>query len=204
MPEHRHHRHVDPPDSALCRSAAELLHRSAPAPLVAHCYRSYALGAALVADRGEAYDAEVLFVAAALHDLGLTTAYAHVDAPGFEHVGAAIAAELVREHRAGEERAALARDAVSLHLELMTAQDPRPEVAALHLGAAADVLGIGLDRLPDGLLDDALHRWPRAGFPAWLSEAMQTEAQRRPASTAGRYVRELGFLHLLAAAELPA
>lgn len=66
------------------------------------------------------------------------------------------------------------------------------------------MLGIGLDRLPDGLLDDALHRWPRAGFPAWLAAAMQAEAQHRPTSTAGRYVREFGFLQMLAAAELPA
>ncbi|MFI7578730.1 hypothetical protein [Micromonospora sp. NPDC049497] len=204
MRDHRPERSVDPPDSALCRSAADLLRRTAPAPLVAHCHRSYALGAALITNRCEAYDAEILFVAAALHDLGLTAAYGHVDAHGFEHVGAAVAADLLRVHGGDEQRATLVRDAVAMHLELTTGQDPRPEVAALHVGAAADVLGIGLDRLPDGLLDDVLQRWPRVGFTAWLSAAMQAEAQRRPASTAGRYVREFGFLQMLAAAEVPA
>ncbi|MCW2715247.1 MAG: hypothetical protein JWN88_2294 [Frankiales bacterium] len=191
------------PDSALSRAAAELLARSAPGPLIAHSYRSHALGAALIARRGTPYDAEVLFVAAALHDLGLTAAYATVDAPGFQTIGAEAAADLVRRHSADEQRATLAFDAVALHLELTTARDPRPEVAATHLGAAADVLGLGLDDLPAGLLDEVLGDWPRTGFVDWLSTTMQAEAERRPTSTAGRLVRELGFLKLLAAAPLP-
>jgi GNAT superfamily N-acetyltransferase len=194
---------VDQPDSALCRAAAALLERSAPEVMVAHSYRSHVLGAALVAERWPSYDAEVLFVAAALHDLGLTEAWSCVEAPGFEQVGAVRAAELLRSQGAGEERAALAHDAVALHLELTTSSDPRPEVAALHLGAAADVLGIRLDALPDGLLDEALERWPRTGFAAWLSAAMQQEARRRPDSITGRYVRDLDFLTLLAHAPLP-
>ncbi|MCW2680548.1 MAG: hypothetical protein JWM62_1949, partial [Frankiales bacterium] len=45
--------------------------------------------------------------------------------------------------------------------------------------------------------------WPRTGFAAWLGAAMQREAERRPDSTAGLYVRELGLLDLIASAPLP-
>lgn len=191
-----------PPDSALCRAAAALLHATAPPVLIGHCERTWMLGAALLGRRWADCDQEVVYVAAALHDLGLLTDEP-LSAAGFQDVGAGACADLVRSQTGDGPRAELARAAVALHLELSSADDPRPEVAAVHLGAAADVLGARLDQLPADALDAVLDAWPRTGFAGWLSTAMEREAERRPASTAGRYVRELGLLELIAAAPLP-
>jgi hypothetical protein len=192
------------PDSELCRAAAALLHAAAPPVLVGHCERTFQLGAALLGRRWSDCDQEVVYVAASLHDLGLLTDEPlGASATGFQDVGARACADLVRVRTGDGDRAELAGAAVTLHLELGSADDPRPEVAAVHLGAAADVLGARVDQLPDGLLDAVLEAWPRTGFAAWLAAAMQREAQRRPDSTAGLYVRELGLLGLIEAAPLP-
>jgi len=189
------------PDSAICRAARDLLRRAAPAPLVGHCERTFLLGAALLGTRWPACDREVVYVAAALHDLGLTSEPA--GEAEFQDVGAAECAELVLRETGDDRRAELARAAVALHLELSSADDPRPEVAAVHLGAAADVVGARVEDLPAGLLDEVLDQWPRQRFPEWMSAAMRREAELRPRSTAALYVRELGLLDLIAAARLP-
>jgi hypothetical protein len=190
-------------DSAVCRAAADLLAAAAPAELVAHCYRTHELGRALLGDRRRDVDDEVLFVAATLHDLGLTAGHTSEDHQGFELVGARAASRLLLEHGASPQRAELAAAAVELHLELASADDPRPEVAAVHLGAALDVLGLRLAELPAGVLDAVLDRWPRRGFPQWLGAAMHEESVQRPESRAGRLVREVGLLELIDAAPLP-
>lgn len=192
------------PDSALARAAAALLRASAPPVLVGHCERTWMLGAALLGRRWAGCDQEVVYVAAALHDLGLLSDEPSPDGVAeFQDVGASAGADLVLSRTGDGPRAELTRAAVALHLELSSADDPRPEVAAVHLGAAADVLGVRLDQLPVDLLDVVLDAWPRTGFADWLSAAMEREAEWRPASTAGRYVRELGLLELIAAAPLP-
>lgn len=192
------------PDSTLCRAATALLHAAAPPVLVAHCERTWRLGAALLGPRWADCDQEVVYVAASLHDLGLLTDEPlAAAASGFQDVGASACTDLVLLHTGDSLRAELAHAAIALHLELSSADDPRPEVAAVHLGAAADVLGARLDQLPVDVLDAVLEAWPRTGFAAWLSAAMEREAERRPGSTAGRYVRQLGLLELIAAAPLP-
>lgn len=193
-----------PPDSALCRAADALLRAVAPPVLIGHCMRTWALGAALLGPRWADCDQEVVYVAAALHDLGLVADELPAGtASGFQDIGADACAELVRAQTGDALRAELARAAAALHLELGSAGDPRPEVAAVHLGAAADVLGARVDQLPAGLLDAVLDAYPRTGFADWLAGAMRHEADRRPASTAGGYVRDFGMLELIMSAPLP-
>ena len=191
------------PDSAVCRAAADLVEATSPPALVAHCHRTHALGLHLLGRAAAQVDREVLFVAAALHDLGLTAAGQRAQVDGFEQVGAQEAERLLLAHGGTPEQAQRAAQAVALHLELSSADDPRPEVAAVHLGAAADVLGLHLDRVPPQLLEAVLEQWPRDGFPALLAVAMQREAQARPLSRAATLVRDAGLLELLDAAPLP-
>jgi hypothetical protein len=187
------------PDTALADAAEDLLRASSPPVLVAHCLRTHAFAAGLLARSHRAYDPEVLFVAAALHDLGLVEAWEDGVTP-FELRGAHLAREA--SLRAGADRAAadLVHDAIALHLEMSTASDARPEVAGVHLGAAVDVLGLRLDELPAGLLESALERWPRTGFTAYLVQAMADEAAAKPAARTAELTRDHGLLDLIAAA----
>ncbi|MDJ0343087.1 metal-dependent phosphohydrolase [Streptomyces sp. H10-C2] len=185
------------PDSPLARAANELLLAVSPPALVAHCHRTYRFGAALLTERGRAFDAEALFIASALHDLGLTDAYNHPRTP-FELHGARLAEEHLLAGGARPETVALVRDAITLHLEPETADDPRPEVAAVHLGAAADVIGARLDQLPPGLLAAVLEIHPRQHFTSYLIEVMARQAATKPTSRIGALVERTEFLDLIA------
>src|SRR5688572_33139930 len=66
------------PDSGLCKSAGELLASASEPWLVNHCLRTF-LWAAILGRKGQhRFDEELLFVASALHDLGLTSAGAQL------------------------------------------------------------------------------------------------------------------------------
>lgn len=191
------------PDTPLADAAEELLRTSSPPVLVAHCLRTHAFATALLERAHRSFDPEVLFVAAALHDLGLS-------APGedgvtpFEIRGARLAREAVVRAGGSPHTADLVHEAVALHLDLGAADDPRPEVAGVHLGAAADVLGLRLDQFAADLLADVLECWPREGFPEYLEAAMRQEAEAKPGSRVAALDRELDFIGLIAAAPFPA
>ncbi|GAA2153351.1 HD domain-containing protein [Kitasatospora kazusensis] len=187
------------PDSLLARAADQLLHTACPPALVAHCHRTYRFGVALLGGRQGAFDAEALFIAAALHDLALVEAYDDPVTP-FELHGSRLAAEELTTRGARPELVELVRDAIALHMEISTADDPRPEVAAVHLGAVADLLGLRLDQLPPGLVAEVLERHPRQGFSAYVSEAITRQATAKPDSTIAALCHNARLLDLVAAA----
>ncbi|MET8351847.1 MULTISPECIES: HD domain-containing protein [unclassified Micromonospora] len=81
------------PDTRLSAAATDLLIASSPATLVNHCLRTYHFGLAMADRDGLDPDLELLFIGAALHDLGLTERY---DGPApFEEIGADAAAEFL-------------------------------------------------------------------------------------------------------------
>ncbi|MCP3822705.1 metal-dependent phosphohydrolase [Streptomyces sp. A3M-1-3] len=186
------------PDSPLARAADQLLCTACPPTLVAHCHRTYRFGAALLDGQHRAFDAEALFIAAALHDLALVEAYDDPDT-AFELHGSRLAAQELTTRGARPELVGLVRDAIALHLEISTADDPRPEVAAVHLGAAADVAGLQLDQLPPGLVAEVLELHPRQGFSAYVSQALAGQATAKPHSAVAALIQHAGLLDLIAA-----
>lgn len=172
---------VPVPDSAMAGAAECLLSDASPPTLANHCRRTYAFAALLGARDGLEWDAEILYVAAMLHDLGLTQR-ASGDV-GFELMGATAAHEFVLQRGWAPERAALVHRAIALHLEVGRAVRERPEVALLHLGAAADVTGMRLEDISPDTVAELVERFPRLGFKAYFAERMREEARRRPDST---------------------
>ncbi len=190
------------PDTALTRAAEDLLVAASAPTLVAHCHRSYLFGSALLDKAGRDHDAHALFLAAALHDLGLTAAWDDPAQP-FEVRGAAVAHEHLLRWGADVELADVVRDAIAGHLDPATVGDPRPEVAGLILGALVDVLGVGLADVPAALVDEVLTAYPRAGFTAFIIDVLRAEAAAKPASTIAAHIRNLDFLGRVAAAPFP-
>ncbi len=190
------------PDTALTRAAEDLLVAASAPTLVAHCHRSYLFGSALLDKAGRDHDAHALFLAAALHDLGLTAAWDDPAQP-FEARGAAVAHEHLLRWGADVELADVVRDAIAGHLDPATVGDPRPEVAGLILGALVDVLGVGLADVPAALVDEVLTAYPRAGFTAFIIDVLRAEAAAKPASTIAAHIRNLDFLGRVAAAPFP-
>lgn len=172
------------PDTATALEAASLLRAKAPGVLAAHCHRTYLFGAALGTRDGLDWDAELLFISAMLHDLGLT------DFPGgegpFEQRGADAARSWLIEHGWPDERASIVATAIRMHMDVGRAGKERPEVALLHFGAAADVTGMRLEDIHPRTVEEVLASHPREGFKQYFAAKVRAEARAHPNSvTAG-------------------
>src|SRR5579872_5864505 len=80
------------PDSELARDARELALELSPDFLLAHVDRTYVFGALATARAGLAVDEEIAYVAAILHDLGLTDRHGgerRFEVDGAEEIGRA-------------------------------------------------------------------------------------------------------------------
>ncbi len=202
--DRRVRRPVAPPASPLALPETELavetlryVESLEPAFLLNHSIRSY-LFARAIGERegmrpGEDYDDELLFVAALLHDVGLTDpANGH---QRFEVDGADLAVAFLADRGVVGRRAEIVWDAIALHSSLGIANRKGPEIALAHAGIGIDVGGRDLQRLPDGLADAVHEAYPRLGLGPALSDAIIAQAHGKPAkappySLAGQLVRE--------------
>jgi len=151
------------PDTALCKSAVDLLESSSPAFLCAHCLRTYIFGSLAVKGLGRPVgDEEAAFCAAVLHDLGLVPAYRRDNR--FEVDGADAARRFCSEHQVPPERADLVWEAIALHTSPGIATRLADEIALVHLGAGLELLGLGLEQVPPHLIDQVFEIYPRMNF----------------------------------------
>ena len=187
------------PDTRLAAAAEALTVRVSPPELVGHCRRTYSFGAALLHGQGRTFDPELLYIAAMLHDLGLTDEFEDGVTP-FERIGADAARGALLAEGAPPETAALVHEAIALHLEASTADDPRPEVAGVSIGAGVDVLGLRLGDLPAALVDEVLEAYPRPGLKKMLTAAIARQVELKPRSRIARHVERYDFAALVAAA----
>ncbi|WP_231855991.1 HD domain-containing protein [Nocardia cyriacigeorgica] len=175
-----------PPDSKLTRQAVELAEAVYGGELHQHCLRCWYFGAAFAQLDGLRFDPEALYVAALLHDIGLTDRYrpAPDQSPCFAVHGGAVARERLMTWGASTELAGLVDDAIALHMDV--AVDPAQGVEAhlLHAAAHLDVAGSRIGDLPRPLLAEILRAHPRDGFSDVFLAAMRREARERPDSRA--------------------
>ncbi len=134
------------PDTTLVRDAMELARGLLEPFLFNHVMRSWLFGVVLSEGAEHAPDAELLAVAAVLHDLGLTDRY--TGANRFEVDGANAAREFLSAQDISAHQMQLVWDAIALHTTPTLALHKEPEVVMTHSGIAVDVLGVGLDRIP--------------------------------------------------------
>ncbi|GAB3864727.1 HD domain-containing protein [Micromonospora andamanensis] len=185
------------PDTRLAAAATDLLVASSTATLVNHCLRTYQFGLAMADRDGLAPDLELLFIGAALHDLGFTERY---DGPApFEEISADAAHEFLVSQGAHRARADLVAEAIRLHVNAQTAKDPRPEVALLSIGAAVDVFGLRLDLIAPNVTRRIIEEYPRLGFTAAITAIVADQSARKPDSPLAQLDRAVGA-QLLAAA----
>jgi hypothetical protein len=186
------------PDSALARSAASLAGKIEPPFLVKHSERTYQFGAQLLTLAQRSFDSELLYVACMLHDIALGTELDDGTTP-FQFKGGGVAARHVLDADRSGEDASLIFEAIALHMELSTADDLRPEVAGVHLGAAADVVGLRLDQFAPEWLEAVVAAWPRLAMKSGFTGVIGAEARRKPYSAAAALIENVGFIDLIAA-----
>lgn len=188
----------DPPDSTLARGAEERVRELSSPGLHAHCLRTWAF-ATMFAQRDRVnHDAELLYVACLLHDLGLTPTHIGRDphAECFAVEGARAAHALVRGHGAGDAQARAVAEAITLHLNINVPARLGAEAHLLSKGVSLDAVGRRLHQLPSAATSAVIARWPRKGFGDELATATARQAEMRPQSRSA-LLHQLGFVKLI-------
>lgn len=173
--------HWEIPDSKFAQQAMDVAQQLCPDFMIRHCFRSYCFGAILAARNNLRLDRETFFVAAMLHDLGLSDKHAD-DSGSFEWVGAKLAHDFCIEVEQQEQRAAAIHNAIALHTSLGIAHRYEPEIAMLHFGTAMDLFGMRIDEIPSATLQLLLNEYPRSEFKAQFSPCLAHQANVKPNS----------------------
>jgi hypothetical protein len=172
------------PDSALVDEATELLRDILPNLLFDHSLRVFAFGALQGERRGLRYDAELLYLAAMFHDLGLVDGHRSPH-DRFEVDGANAAREFLRQRAVPAESIRIVWDAIALHTTPGIPEHKEPEVALVTAGVELDVLGIGYDDLTDAQHEEILAALPRVDFKRRIIDAFGAGLAHKPETAFG-------------------
>ncbi len=162
-----------PPDSALATHAVALLRELSAPYLENHCHRTHAFAVALASHHGRRFDAELLYLACLLHDLGLAPAH-HGDG-AFELRGARAAHAFCIEHGLSPAKAEVVHEAIALHTSLASA-NREPEIAYVHLGAGVDVIGYRVEDIARATIDRIVEQWPRHSLKEEIFRDLERES----------------------------
>lgn len=178
------------PDSTLCRKATALVQKVSPAFLHHHCLRTYLFGQQLGKTNQLAFDPELFYLAAMMHDLGLTDAFEGKQR--YEVDGADAARKFARKHGLPDEKAEIVWDAIALHTSIGIASRKRPEIALVHLGASLDIFGMGLDSLSADFVHRVFEDYPRGDLNGALTELFVGQIERKPQVVPFTWLAEVG------------
>ncbi|MBI1263060.1 MAG: HD domain-containing protein [Rhizobiales bacterium] len=184
------------PDSALAQQALALVAEVSPVYLLNHSLRTFAFGAVLGRRETLRFDRELFFLAAIMHDLGLTDRF-EGPAP-FELQGARAARGFLLEKGVAETKADCVHEAIALHARVGEAEKGSPEGRLVHFGAGVDVAGFRIYDLRRQDVDRVVARWPREQFKSCFCHLMQDQARLKPQSNIAGLVG-LGFTKMIEA-----
>src|SRR5919197_2853377 len=183
------------PTTEIALAARELAERVSPPFLFDHAARTYSL-ACLFARRdgvpldGSPLDRELVYIAALLHDVGLTPAF---DGPRcFENESAAAAAAFAREHGWDELRCERLAKAIRLHMHPRVVPEDDAAGYLLSEATSCDVRGQRLDELPPDAVANIFVRYPRLDFTDGFIALFERQARAKPGCLADLYLQR-GF-----------
>ena len=176
-----------PPTDVAARAREVAAAHASPA-LLGHSVRSWALAAELGRSESVQFDAELLWVASLLHDLGLVPSFdAH--AVDFEHAGGAVARVFAAGAGWPEARQRRLAEVVERHMWTSVDVALDPEAHLLERATSLDVSGTGGADWDAAFVASLVGAVPRLGFAAEFAAAIGDQAERKPGSQAGRTVR---------------
>ncbi len=175
------------PDTPVARAAAEVTTAYCSAALANHCVRSYVWAVSYGTRHGIGFDAELLYVSAMLHDIGLVPEFDSHTVP-FEEAGGHVA--WVFGAGAGWPVARRARAAEIIVRHMWDEVDPSvdPEGHLLELATGLDISGRHPEWWPSDLRDEVVSSYPRLGLRSEFLHCFRDQAGRKPDSLAGRAV----------------
>jgi hypothetical protein len=182
------------PDTTLVRDAIDLSRSLLEPFLFNHVMRSWLFGILLSEAAEVMPDAELLAVAAILHDLGLTERYTAENR--FEVDGANAAREFMKDRGISAQQTRVVWDAIALHTTPTLALHKEPEVVMTHSGIAVDVLGAGLDRIPQEKQRAILTAFPRLAFKDEFKGCLCNVVRQKPMTAIDNILRDFGIRYV--------
>ncbi len=141
---------------------------------------------------GVQVDAELLFAAAMLHDIGLTGSRTAVD---FTLTSARAALNVAEDVGLSTAATEIMRTAITLHHSPGVTLADGPVAYLLSAGAGVDVAGLKSWKLPPDVLAAVVRDQPRLGFKRHFTDLWRAEAAAVPAGRA-RFLRRYGAFDL--------
>ncbi|KND56016.1 Metal dependent phosphohydrolase, HD region [Candidatus Paraburkholderia kirkii] len=173
------------PDSRMTREATQLVRDTEPDLLYYHSRRVFLFGALTGERKQLKYDAELLYISAMFHDMGLTEAYSSPH-DRFEVDGVNAARDFLRRHGVGEYDIEQVWDAIALHTTPGIPQHKKPVVALVTAGVEMDVLGLAYDAFSVDQRRLVVAAHPReANFKEGIIDAFAQGTIKKPESTFG-------------------
>jgi len=174
------------PDSRLAREATELIRSAESDLLYNHSLRVYAFGALQGARQGLSYDAELLYIGAMFHDIGLVEGHRSAH-DRFEVDGANAAREFLAGHGVTGDALRVVWDAIALHTTRGIPEHKEPEVALVNAGVELDVLGLGYDDISADDREAVLDAYPRVDFKESIIQAFADGVAHKPETAFGNF-----------------
>ena len=173
------------PDSKIAREVTELVRDTENALLFNHSSRVYYFSAATGKRKRLKFDAELLYISAMFHDMGLTPRHSSV-ADRFEVDGANAAREFLRQHRISQQDIDTVWTAIALHTTPGIPQYMHPVVALLTNGVEMDVLGIAYSEFSAADREAIVAAYPRTDhFKEDIIQAFYEGIKHKPETTFG-------------------
>lgn len=181
------------PDTKLAREATALVKEVSSTPLFNHCVRSYFFASALGKRMNRTFDAELLYLAAVMHDLGVVEKY--IGPARFEIDGADAATAFLKERNYPDDKRSLVWDAIALHASMEIAERKQTEVALLHLGVFMDG-GRNAAQLPPDFFQEIFGSFPRDGFSAEFYRSLAEVIRRKPHTAYQNFATDIAKRHV--------
>jgi hypothetical protein len=171
------------PQTPAATAALAVATRFYSPALLNHSVRAYSWGVTYAEAHGIAFDDELYYVSALLHDLGLTDPFdSHRVA--FEEAGGNLAWVFGVAAGWPADRAARAEEIIVLHMRDAVSADVDPESHLLQVATSWDVAGLLPEEFPAETWPEILDRYPRLGFGSEFLACFEDQASRKPDSAA--------------------
>ncbi|NJP90168.1 HD domain-containing protein [Nonomuraea sp. FMUSA5-5] len=177
------------PDTPAARGALEVAAQYHTPSLLNHSIRAYLWAAAYAQTRNIAFDAELLYVSAMLHDIGLAAEFDSHTVP-YEEAGGHVAWAFCAGAGWSPERRTRACEVIIRHMWAEVPLEEDPEGHLLELSTGMDISGRRTDEIPARVREEVLERHPRLEIAKEFSVCIADQGARKPSSFAARFVRD--------------
>jgi hypothetical protein len=174
---------VPQPENSTARAASDIARTYCSPSILNHCRRSYIWAASYGITYDIDFDAELLYVSAMLHDIGLVKEFDSHTVP-FEVAGGHVAWVFGAGAGWPVERRARAAEVIVRHMWDKVDVNGDPEGHLLGIGTGLEISGRDADKWPAAFRSEVVRRIPRLTLGEEFLRCFEDQARRKPGSSA--------------------